>query len=357
MIKVPFSGRATESLSDDALFERVAKDATRQRMLESWIGGKHDGSIYSVGALLEAFGPDDFSAITTDQVNVSALKGFNALNPDWPKLVTTTSTNDLVRDQVKIDVGSMARLAKVAPGERGNVSKPSDAKFSYPVSMYESELPLLFEFYNSANFADFLNKSKRMGTAARETIEDLVINQILLGVDDAGTFNARTFSFDDSAAKVKLYTAGNTLGASKALTEANLSAAIQLMAEKKDRDGQRVAWRPRYLVCGYQNQVAALKLLNSTATTAANENSGVVNIFENSLTPIITNFITDDKWFVVADPTVHDVIELAFFDGFREPVITQEPTLSTRELKWSVRLGMGGAPLNADSFVGANFAP
>lgn len=355
MIRVPFSSKCVSNLQTEALAEKIAGDNYKSAILESWLSGKPNGHRYNIEALMEAFGSDDFKAITTDQVHTSLLKGFNQVEPMWRKLCSVNFTDDLVRPQVRIDVGAGSLLDKVAPGEQGSAVKFGDKKLSYTVSMFEKTLPLLFEFYNSANFAGFLNVATRFGVMARETIEDLIINKVLLGKDAAGVFNNATFSFNDASAAAKLYTSANTLGASKALTGDNLNSALQLLAEAAEMDGLRTMRRPRYLVCGYANRKAALEILNSEAAPGANQGH-TLNVFSGALEPIITTMITDSKWFVVADPQINDVIEVTFFEGYDEPVVTPEPTTSTRELKWSVRLAMGAAPLDPKNFVGANFA-
>ena len=113
------------------------------------------------------------------------------------------------------------------------------------------------------------------------------------------------------------------------LDVAGLDLARKAMRGMKALDGKTpINATPKYLVVGPEMETVAERLLASIyATTVAD-----VNAFSGKLSLLVEPRITDDRYYVFADPAVLPVLEYAYLSS------AQGPQMASRE-GWDV-LGM-----------------
>lgn len=110
-----------------------------------------------------------------------------------------------------------------------------------------------------------------------------------------------------------------------AISSTTLAAGIAKMFAQAAPQGCKLNLMPKFLLTGAAYMTQAQISCGSLALSDATYNSGVLNPF-NVLTPIADANVPGNDWFLIADPSVADTVEVAFLDGKRTPTITQEET-------------------------------
>ncbi|TAL42118.1 MAG: hypothetical protein EPN91_09175, partial [Salinibacterium sp.] len=194
---------------------------------------------------------------------------------------------------------------------------------------------------------------ERMGTAAVRTLLNFVFNTLI----DANP----TCTYDSTA----LFAAGhnNDLGASKPLNETNLEAAWGLLRKQTGLDGEKLNLVPRILIVHPDQEALANRLVNSELVVAGGDTTvGVVpasNFFRGRLQVITTPYITTTRYYVCADPSQSDTIEIGFYQGQETPQFFVEAKGSGVEferdaMRTKTRYIFGGTPLDHRWIVRAN---
>ncbi len=105
---------------------------------------------------------------------------------------------------------------------------------------------------------------------------------------------------------------------------------------------------PRYLIVPVALEATALELVNSTSYIVANGNQGVQNIYGvggvRSLTVIgepILDGNSTTAWYLAADPSQIDTVEVSFLQGEESPVLEDEWDFNTDTYKYKVRQTFG----------------
>jgi hypothetical protein len=97
----------------------------------------------------------------------------------------------------------------------------------------------------------------------------------------------------------------------------------------------------------------ALELVNSSSYALSNGNDGVINIYGvNGVRPIevVADAVLDGnsstRWYLAADPSQIDTVELSFLSGEESPVVESEVDFDTDTQKNKVRQTFGVAAID-----------
>jgi len=178
----------------------------------------------------------------------------------------------------------------------------------------------------------------------------LVITRQALINDDAGLFNRIFAAFGNRAANQieaaayavltgnptmsdtgKLFnttavtTAGghaNQASSGALVSSTTVNAGMIAMGAQVGEKGTVLSLQPRFIVGGFNNKMPSEILTNSTQQTDATYNVDF-NPFKGQLVSITSGHITTKKWFLIADPSEIDTVEVAFLDGRDTPTLYQ----------------------------------
>lgn len=110
---------------------------------------------------------------------------------------------------------------------------------------------------------------------------------------------------------------------------------------------------PRFLIVPVSLEATALELVNSTSYIVANGNQGVQNIYGvggvRSLTVIgepILDAASTTAWYLAADSSQIDTVEVSFLQGEESPVLEDEWDFDTDVYKYKVRQTFGVKPID-----------
>lgn len=163
-----------------------------------------------------------------------------------------------------------------------------------------------------------------------------------------------------------LFSAGHgNLGSGAAISTASFSAARKAMRTQKDLSGNvTLNIAPAFVLCSAADEVAVQTLLHSLADPSGS-NSGVVNVFRNSMQPVIDAELDVDNgaqpYYFAANPTLTPTIEVAYLNGNEAPTVESQVGFETLGITFRVfgdravtLLGYRGLYKNPGTVSGGN---
>lgn len=306
--------------------------------------------------LEEAFGTGDFTNALVDAMHVSAMKGFNAVEPLWRKIVMAVPRNDFKTNNL-VTAEGMGRLDVKVEHEPYFETKPTDQKETYSIARYGKIMGLSMEAMAN-DVAGVLTKNfQRWGASAQNTMNYWRFYTML----DANPATNRGTNLFSAANANKL---GNI-----DLNRANLATGIAKMQQQVDDAGEYLNIQPRYLVVHPDEADMAYRLTQSdswiatdtTTAATADKMEGAKNWWKGKLEVIVAPWITTGNYYLIADPTIYPVFEMGFYQGKQEPEITiQGPDSDAeffRDERYSkCRIIFGGSVEDPRCYVGGGFA-
>jgi hypothetical protein len=241
----------------------------------------------------------DFSYILQNVMN-KTLRAMYDLQPrtflPWSRKTTSNDFKNILRTQL-----SDIKLAKVQEGGEYSFATVSDSGETYKVAKYGKIVNIDWEAIVNDDLSAFSRIPTLLAAAVAQMQGDLMY-QILTGAETMGDgialFNAATH---------KNYTTPGT-----DISVDSLSVARKQFRQQLSPGGSPLNLAPKFLVCGPNKETVALQYLsaNYTATKA-----GDINVWAGSMQPIVESRITDNAWFLVADPSQIDTAEYAVLEG------------------------------------------
>lgn len=140
---------------------------------------------------------------------------------------------------------------------------------------------------------------------------------------------------------------GNLAATGSAITVDTLSTARAAMRRQRGPAG--LAYLnivPRFLICGANREGEALKVLSQLTPAKADD---VTPQWIQQLTLVVDPRLDDQAnsaWYLAANPTTHDTIEVAFLDGRRAPSIERAEDFDNLNMRWRCVFDFGCAAID-----------
>lgn len=321
----------TRTRRADALYARVSGEAPSEEARPFMAETLRD----MARACVEA------SGVSTRGMDADSLfRAAMHTTSDFPQLLTSTGNRTLMTayaaaaSPIKTTLARQTTLADFRPGtklklsdigllervsESGEIKHTSrgEAAESYALDTYATQFAISRKALINDDLGAFRDWGQTAGRMAAETEANLLVNMLLanptMGEDGEDLFGE----------------AHGNLGTGAAVDVAALSDARLAMRGMKALDGKTpINATPRYLLVGPELETAAEQVLATIyATTFADANP-----FTGKLSLLVEPRITDDSWYVFADPAILPVLEYAYLSS------AQGPQMASRE-GWDV-LGM-----------------
>lgn len=195
----------------------------------------------------------------------------------------------------------------------------SDSRESYSVEKFGKMFSVSWETVVNDDL-DAISRIPAMHGAAARRTQNKKVYEVLTANPTMG----------DGVALFGAHASGtNTSGAAAAPSVTTLNTAFAAMMKQKGLNSDvTLNIVPRFLIVPVAYSGTALELVNSISYNAANNNEGVKNIYglggPRSLT-VITDATLDANsttiWYLAADPSQIDTVELSFLAGEESPVL------------------------------------
>ena len=179
---------------------------------------------------------------------------------------------------------------------------------------------------------------RAFGSAASRRINDLVY--AILTSNAAMSYDSKALFHADH---------GNLAGTAGALASGTLGAGRTAMRKQTGPGGSVLNLVPRFLIVPAELETTTDVLLRSVASTDSEKNSGVLNPWQNALAPVVEPRLganSTTAWYLAADSSQVDTVEVMFLDGVQTPVIEEMDTTGVDGKEFKVRIDVGVADLD-----------
>lgn len=281
-----------------------------------------------------------FANLMLDAANKTLLAGYEEAPYTWSLWGRQANSVDDFKNINRIRYSESPDLVEVPEGAEYPEGAMSDSKESYKVAKFGRKFTVSWETVVNDDL-DAISRTPAMhGNAARRTqnkkMYEVLTSNPTMG-DGYSLFSSSHASGD------------NTSGSAAAPSVTTLNAAfVKMMKQKGLSTDVVLSIVPRYIIVPVNYSATVLELLGSISYNAANNNEGVKNIYgpsgDRPLTPVIEPQLdanSSTNWYLAADPSQVDTVELAFLSGEESPVLESEWDFNTDTYKYKIRQTFG----------------
>lgn len=211
----------------------------------------------------------------------------------------------------RLMLGEFPSLEVVSEGGEATMGYVSESKETIQLKRYLKQIAFTKEMIINDDLnalSDFATK----GARAANRVESSLVYSSILGANPVMGDGFALFSTEHA----------NFTSTGTAMSVTSLAIGWTLMRNQKTIDGLEFAdLTPKYLICGPAREVAAIQVVSQNMLSAQVSN---VNPFSGRLEVIVDPRITGNEWYLAADPSQIDTIEVARLESETGPMITSE---------------------------------
>lgn len=270
----------------------------------------------------------DFPILLANNANKSMMKGYLETEEVFDRFTSVSNLSDFkIHDRV--NMSEFGDLEEVYEGGEYKYGSIGEYKEQIRLLTYGKKFSITRQAIINDDLSVFTEVPRKMGRAARRKIGDLVFS-ILTGnptmADGLTLFHASH---------------GNIATKGSQLSAASIGSARTSMRLQKDGSGKAVLnIRPSILLAPAALEDTAHLIINSE-TDPSQSNSRVPNPIRNSL-EIITDARLDSHsttaWYLAANPSQFDTIEIGYLDGNSSPFLEQQEGWDVDGVEFKVRI-------------------
>lgn len=281
-----------------------------------------------------------FSNLLMDAANKTLLAGYEEAPYTWNLWARQAGSVDDFKNINRIRFSESPDLEHVPENSEYPEGVMSDSKESYKVEKFGKTFSVTWETVVNDDL-DAISRIPAMhGNAARRTQNKKVYEVLTSNPTMGDTFPLFSASHPSG---------DNTSGASAAPSVTTLNAAfVKMMLQKGLNSDAILNIIPRYVIVPVALSATVLELFGSLSYAASNNNANVKNIYgpggERPLTPIIEPQLDSSSataWYMAADPSQIDTVEISFLSGEESPVLENEWDFDKDCYKYKIRQTFG----------------
>ena len=279
--------------------------------------------------LVEAASTSDFPYLLANVLSKVLQRAYQAVPDQWRSIVNIATLPDFKEKQIlRVSEADDLEEIKGEPGEYKDGTLV-ESKEAYQLAIFGRVFSVLYKAIINDDLDAIRKMPDRFGRAAARLLNTLVFN-ILIDNPTMGDTKA-------------LFHADHGNLGNQALAEPSLTAAVTAMRRQTDDKGKKIYVKPKYLVVPPELEWTARKLLQSAQVPGtANNDANVLR--DVGLEPLICDWLPDtNDWYVIADPSTIDTIEVGFLRG-----VGESPQLFLKSPGWTTISGMAVDPFSMD---------
>lgn len=275
-----------------------------------------------------------FTAVTLDAVNKSVGVGYTETPSTWRGPMRQGSSVVDFKDKHTIRMGAVPNLPVWNDNVNPEKASFADAKVTYAVEARSLEVNYSYRLLVNDDLDALSRTPSQMGAAAARTVNSVAWAQITsnptMAYDSVALFSAASGN-----RKRQNLTTG--AGAPSVTTVGALTSLMRQMRGENTPENAEGAdilnLQPRYIVGGSALETVINQLVNSAYDPSSSVNNQVYNP-TRTLVPVIEPLLDANSataWYLFADPSQIDTVEVSFLQGQETPVTRQfmdERTLS-----------------------------
>ena len=264
----------------------------------------------------------DFGGILSDVADKAMMKGYDEAGEVFQEFTSKGSLSDF-KIAERADAGTYPSLPVVRDGAEYKHVTVGDRKEQMQLATYGSLFSITRQAIINDDLSAFSQLPRKMGRAAVRTIGDLVF--AILNTNPNMADGKRLFHADHK-----------NLGTG-ALTSASLDALRALMGKQKDGDAF-LNVRPGFLLVPTELRGAAMQVMESEFEIAASKDKTAPNQVRNLAKVIDDARLAANAYYLLANPMMHDTIEVAYLDGNDTPYLEQQEGWNIDGTSFKVRM-------------------
>ena len=275
-----------------------------------------------------------FPAIMANLANKSVMVGFNEAETTYQIWAGKGSNRDF-KEAARVALSEAGNLELVPEGGQFQQDFLGEASARTKVATYGKLFSLTRQAIINDDLGLFSKIATKYGSAAKRLVNKMVYAQLTGNVK----MQDNTALFDTKH--------GNVAGTGEALSVKAIAKAITAMRRQKGITGDATLnITPKYLVVPPELEMTAYQIVNSTAAVDG-VNSGVVNPYKGRFVVVADAELTDpDAWYLVADATQHDTIEVTYLNGVETPRLETRQGFEVDGIEYKVAFDCGVSALD-----------
>lgn len=275
-----------------------------------------------------------FPAIMSNLANKSVMTGFNEAETTFQIWAGKGSNRDF-KEAARVALSEAGNLELVPEGGQFPHDSLGEASARTKVATYGKLFSLTRQAIINDDLGLFSKIATKYGSAAKRLVNKMVYAQLTGNVkmqDNIALFNTKH---------------GNIAGTGEALSVKAIAKAITAMRRQKGITGDATLnITPKYLVVPPELEMTAYQIVNSTAAVDG-VNSGVVNPYKGRFVVVADAELTDpDAWYLVADASQHDTIEVTYLNGVETPRLETRQGFDVDGIEYKVAFDCGVSALD-----------
>lgn len=275
-----------------------------------------------------------FPAIMSNLANKSVMNGFNEAETTFQIWAGKGSNRDF-KEAARVALSEAGNLELVPEGGQFQQDIFKEASARTKVATYGKIFSLTRQAIINDDLGLFSKIATKYGSAAKRLVNKMVYAQLTGDVK----MQDNIALFDDKH--------GNIAKTGEALSVKAIAKAITAMRRQKGIQGTaNLNITPKYLVVPPELEVTAYQIVNSTAAVDGT-NSGVVNPYKGRFVIVADAELTDpDAWYLVADASQHDTIEVTYLNGVETPRLETRQGFDVDGIEYKVAFDCGVSALD-----------
>ena len=275
-----------------------------------------------------------FPAIMANLANKSVMVGFNEAETTYQIWAGKGSNRDF-KEAARVALSEAGNLELVPEGGQFQQDFLGEASARTKVATYGKLFSLTRQAIINDDLGLFSKIATKYGAAAKRLVNKMVYAQLTGNVkmqDNVALFDSKH---------------GNVAGTGEALSVKAIAKAITAMRRQKGITGDATLnITPKYLVVPPELEMTAYQIVNSTAAVDG-VNSGVVNPYKGRFVVVADAELTDpDAWYLVADASQHDTIEVTYLNGVETPRLETRQGFDVDGIEYKVAFDCGVSALD-----------
>lgn len=275
-----------------------------------------------------------FPAIMSNLANKSVMVGFNEAETTYQIWAGKGSNRDF-KEAARVALSEAGTLELVPEGGQFKQDSFGEASARTKVATYGKLFSLTRQAIINDDLGLFSKIAIKYGSAAKRLVNKMVYAQLTGNVkmqDNVALFDTKH---------------GNVAGTGEALSVKAIAKAITAMRRQKGITGEATLnITPKYLVVPPELEMTAYQIVNSTAAVDG-VNSGVANPYKGRFIVVADAELTDpDAWYLVADATQHDTIEVTYLNGVETPRLETRQGFDVDGIEYKVAFDCGVSALD-----------
>jgi hypothetical protein len=302
----------------------------------------------SLGVVRDAYHTTgSFPALMLNASNKTLLAGYTEATATWKVWARQGASTSDLKPINRIRYSESGNPEMVP--ERANYpeGKMSDEKETYKPEKHGNIFTVSWETIVNDDL-DAISRTPQMHGNACARLVNRSVYQVLIKNPNMGDGQAL---FSVSHASGSNFVASGS-GAAPSVNTLNVGFQRMMLQRGLNSDAI-LSLTPRYLIVPAALRGTAMELIHSTSYNASGNNEGVRNIYgqggpsqlELVVEPQLDLGVTT-QWFLAADPSQTDTVEVTFLQGEETPQLDQEYDFDRDVYKYKVRQTFGVAPID-----------